>query len=150
MLYLPQTTSPFLISLPTWKTRFLLPCFHFSHILCHRPELWMFLLWGVLTHPSSNLGPHMFIYFCYPVAGCISHNQEWALECCAEVKYIEYEFFLPTSQENKRGLIIPAWVSSGKLHYLLGWAVTLPLEEPGGPPLVKLCLLFTPHCTSKD
>ena len=81
MPYLPQTTSPFLIPLPPWNTRFLLPYLHSSHLLCHRPQFWMLLLRGVVSHQPSKLGPNRFIYLCYQVqASPLSHSGPLALK----------------------------------------------------------------------
>lgn len=81
MPYLPWTTSPFLIALPPWNTRFLLPYLHSSHLLCHRSEFWILLLWGTVFHQPSKLGPNMFVCLrCQVRASPLSHSGPLALK----------------------------------------------------------------------
>lgn len=73
MPYLPQTTSPFLISLPPWNTRFLLPYLQLNSSVtglnfeCSCCE--------ASSHKPSKLGPNVFIYLCYQVQSSpLSHS----------------------------------------------------------------------------
>lgn len=144
MAYLPQSTSPLLIPLPTWKTRFLFSCFHSSHILCHRPELWILLLWGDLTHPPSKLGSPMLIYLCNPVAGCISQPQwvpwlfQWESQSSSQeaVRLV----WRNTSCYYQPSFVLLRSRQKHFMFHVLNLSTTLQC-----PSLVKLCLLFIPR-----
>lgn len=143
MPYLPQTTSPFLIPLPTWKTRFLLPCFHFSHILCHRLELEILLLWGVLTHSSSNLVPTgSFISAFQPQATSPSHSGSPGSSSGRVTAHPKRQCGLSdeTSCYYQPSLIFLRSRQKNFMFHAPNLSTTLQC-----PSLVKLCQLFIPH-----
>lgn len=137
MPYLPQTTSPFLISLPPWNTRFLLPYLQLNSSVtglnfeCSCCE--------ASSRPPSELGPNVFIYLCYQVRSSpLSHSGPLALK---------------ESQSSFQGAVWLVWwntccyyqpcfvfLRSRQKNFMfqtLSLSTTIPCLS-----LVKLCLLF--------